>query len=126
MTSEAGLKQFLLALVVVSLTACGGSSSDNVSPGQVVVEVPGGDGGGDGDGDGDGDGGGNGDVVESTIPAGLESAISASGESASDGREIYDIDVTALPNGKLNPEGLLLGNDVVFRITGGALRVSND
>ncbi len=61
----------------------------------------------------------------SVIPAELEDAITPSGETANDGREIYDIDVSALPDGKLNPEGLLLGNDVVFRITGGALRVSN-
>lgn len=129
MTSETGMKQFLLALFVVSLSACGGSSSDNVSPGQIVLEVPGGgdgDGDGDGDGGGDGDGDGDGDLVESVIPPALESAISASGETANDGREIYDIDVTELPDGKLNPEGLLLGNDAVFRITGGALRVSND
>jgi len=124
------MKQFLLALCVVSLTACGGSSSDNVSPGQVVVEVPGdggdgGDGGNGGDGGGDGGNGGDGDVVRSVIPSALESAISPSGETATDGREIYDIDVNALPAGKLDPQGLLLGNDVIFRIRGGALSVSN-
>ncbi|RLQ23446.1 hypothetical protein DWB85_02510 [Seongchinamella sediminis] len=122
------MKQFLLALFVVSLSACGGSSSDNVSPGQVVVEVPGGGGGDDDDdvdGDGDSNGGGGGDFVRSAIPVALESAITPSGETANDGREIYDIDVTALPGGKLDPEGLLLGNDVIFRIKGGALSVSN-
>ena len=124
MASETRMKQFLLALFVVSLSACGGSSSDNVSPGQIVVEVPGG-GDGDGDGDGGGNGGADGDVIESVIPTALESAISPSGETASDGREIYDIDVTALPGGKLDPAGLLLGNDVIFRIKGGALSVSN-
>ncbi|AQA17545.1 hypothetical protein BST95_04165 [Halioglobus japonicus] len=61
----------------------------------------------------------------SVIPASLESVITPSGETANDGREIYDIDVTALPGGRLNPEGLLLGNDVVFRISGGALSVGN-
>ncbi len=76
--------------------------------------------------DGDGDGDGDGDVISSVIPDALTSAITASGQTANDGREIWDIDVTRLPGGKLNPDGLLLGNDVVFRIKGGALRVSND
>ena len=43
-----------------------------------------------------------------------------------DGRQIWDIDVSELPNGRLNPDGLLLGNDVVYRIVGGALRVSDE
>ncbi len=65
-------------------------------------------------------------MVESVIPAGLEGVISASGETAPDGREIWDIDVSELPGGRLNPDGLLLGNDVVYRIVGGALRVSDE
>ena len=127
MTFDTRTAQFLLALSVVTLTACGGgSSSDNVSPGSVVVEVPGGDGGGNGGGNGGGSGGGNGDgdLILSQIPDVLADAISSSGESAADGREIFDIDVVALPGGRLDPAGLLLGNDVVFRIRGGALRVS--
>ena len=123
MTSETRLKHILLALLLVSLTACGGSSSDNVSPGQIVVgdpEEP-----TDPNEPTDPGEPGDGDLVMSVIPAELEGAIAPSGETANDGREIYDIDVTELPNGKLNPEGLLLGNDVVFRIKGGALSVSN-
>jgi len=128
MASESRLQQFLLALCVASsltLAACGGSS-DNVSPGTIVIP-PDNSGGGDGDGtpgDGGGDGTG-GNVVTSVIPSSLQDVITPSGETAKDGREIYDIDVSKLPGGKLNPDGLLLGNDVIFRILGGALRVSN-
>ncbi len=64
--------------------------------------------------------------MESVIPADLEGAISASGETAPDGREIYNIDVSQLPEGRLDPAGLTLGNDFVFRITGGALRVGQN
>ena len=122
------MKQFLLALVAVgvvsTLTACGGSSS-NVSPGNIVVPP---------------DGGGtdpnepiqpppppvDGDTVESVIPSSLNDVIYDSGETAPDGRPIYVIDVTALPGGNLDPSGLLLGNDYVFRIEGGALRITQN
>ena len=124
---EAKSRQALMALFVLTLAACGGSS-DNVSPGAIVVEVP-----VDCDEDcDDGDnGGGNpppggGGTVPSVIPEALEGAIRPSGETADDGREIYVIDVTELPGGVLDPEGLLLGNDFVFRIEGGALRVSQN
>jgi hypothetical protein len=62
--------------------------------------------------------------VESVIPSNLADAIADSGDKAADGRAIYNIDVTKLEGGKLNPAGLTLGNDVVFRISGGAVRVS--
>ena len=127
MSSQSGMKQFLLALVAVgvvsTLTACGGSSS-NVSPGNIVVPP---------------DGGGtdpnepiqpppppDGDTVESVIPSSLNDVIYDSGETALDGRPIYVIDVTALPGGKLDPSGLLLGNDFIFRIEGGALRIAQN
>jgi hypothetical protein len=121
----------LATLIALILAGCGGSS-DNVSPGAIIVEVPvggDGDGGGDSDGggDGDGDGGGDGDTVASRIPVALESVITDSGEVSSaafGSRPIYDIDVTVLPSGGLDPEGLLLGNDYIFQITGGGpLRV---
>ncbi len=127
MSSQSGMKQFLLALVAVgvvsTLTACGGSSS-NVSPGNIVVPP---------------DGGGtdpnepiqpppppDGDTVESVIPSSLNDVIYDSGETAPDGRPIYVIDVTALPGGNLDPSGLLLGNDFIFRIEGGALRIAQN
>jgi hypothetical protein len=123
------MKQFLLALaavgVVSTLTACGGSSS-NVSPGNIVIPP---------------DGGGptdpndpveppqppvDGDTVESVIPSSLGDVIYDSGDTAPNGKPIYIIDVTALPGGKLDPSGLLLGNDFIFRIEGGALRIAQN
>ena len=125
---EAKSRQALAALFLVALSGCGGSS-DNVSPGAIVVEVPVPCEGEDCD-DGDNGGGnpppGGGGTVPSVIPEALEGAIRPSGDTADDGREIYVIDVTELPGGVLNPQGLLLGNDFVFRIEGGALRVSQN
>lgn len=128
MSSSSLTKQFLLALSAVclmaTLTACGGSSS-NVSPGAIVVppdepdspnvpvdpiDPPPTDGG----------------TVKSVIPSNLGSAIYDSGETAPDGKSIYIIDVAALPGGALNPAGLLLGNDFIFRIEGGALRIAQN
>ena len=129
MSSQSRMKQFLLALIAVgvvsTLTACGGSSS-NVSPGTIVIPP---------------DGGGpgpdpneptepptmppDGDLVESVIPSSLGDAIYDSGETA-DGKPVYVIDVTALPGGRLDPAGLLLGNDYIFRIEGGALRITQN
>lgn len=128
MSFESGMKQLLLALCVVgitaTLTACGGSSS-NVSPGNIVVppdgpaepnepnepneptEPP------------------NGDTIASVIPSSLSDAIYDSGETAN-GKPVYIIDVAALPGGVLDPSGLLLGNDFIFRIEGGALRVAQN
>lgn len=122
------MKQFLLALVAVGavsiLTACGGSSS-NVSPGQVVV--------GGGDPNEPSNPGGPttpptnpGGSIASVIPAGLADAIYDSGETTSSGKAIYDIDIAKLPGGVLDPAGLKLGNDVVFRIKGGALRIARN
>jgi hypothetical protein len=128
MTSESRIKQFLRALcllgLVSTLTACGGSSS-NVSPGKIVIPP---------------DNGGpdpnepveppqppvDGDTVESVIPSSLSDAIYDSGENAPNGKPVYIIDVTALPGGNLDPAGLLLGNDYVFRIEGGALRITQN
>ena len=131
MNSDCSLKQLVkpatIAAFAVLLTACGGSS-DNRSPGSIVVEVPVDNGGtpppdptpptgppsaGDG-------------AIASVIPDALRSAIAASGETTPGGKEIYNIDVSQLPNGRLDPAGVLLGNDVVFRITGGALRVGQN
>ncbi|MCP5131905.1 MAG: hypothetical protein H6985_20270 [Pseudomonadales bacterium] len=128
MSSETRMKKFLLALCIVgigsTLTACGGSSS-NVSPGNVVVPP---------------DGGGTdptdptdpteppptGGDIASIIPASLSNAIYDSGETAPNGKAVFVIDVTALPGGKLDPAGLLLGNDYIFRIQGGALRIAQN
>ncbi len=121
-------KKALLALLVLSITGCGGSS-DNVSPGAIVVEVPvpcEGDDCEDPDNPENPEGPGEGETIASVIPANLEAVIRATGETARDGREIYVIDVSALPGGVLDPDGLLLGNDFVFRIQGGALRVSQN
>lgn len=125
------VKLLVMAAFVSLLAACGGSSS-NSSPGSVVVEVPVASGGGDGDG-GDDNGGdaGTGDdglpVVASVIPAALEAVITDSGNTAAaefDNLPIFTIDVAALTDGQLNPDGLLLGNDAIFQVSGGALRVS--
>ncbi len=128
MSSQSRTKQFLLALVAVSLagalTACGGSSS-NVSPGKEIIPP---------------DGGGpdpneptdpnqpppGGDIVASIIPSSLTDAIYDSGETTPTGKRVYIIDVARLPGGALDPAGLKLGNDFVFRIEGGALRVSKN
>ena len=131
MNSEISLEQIVRPAIVIAfsvfLSACGGDS-DNRSPGSIVVEVP-------------VDGGtppvdpnqppiepppGGGDTVVSVIPADLQNAIAATGQTTPGGREIYNIDVSQLPNGRLDPTGVLLGNDVVFRITGGALRVGQN
>ncbi len=123
------LKMGALALGALFLVACGGSS-DNASPGSVVViqevereqppdpqpdpepqQQPPPDGA----------------TTASVIPAGLRSIIANSGETASmafDNKPIYIIDVTALTDGQLDPTGLLLGNDFIFQIAGGALRVT--
>lgn len=131
MNSEFSLKQVVKPAMIVAFTAflaaCGGSS-ENRSPGSIVVEVP-------------VDGGGtpptdpdtppdpppvDGDTVMSVIPDALQDAIAATGETTPGGKEIYNIDVSQLPNGRLDPAGVVLGNDVVFRITGGALRVGQN
>ncbi len=141
-----------------ALTACGGSS-DNVSPGTIVVEVPG-PGGDLTDSDGDGvpdvndqcantpagefvnmdgcsesqldPGGptdpGDGDQVASVIPGSLSGVITDSGRTAGDefgNRPIFVLDVSALPGGVLDPAGLLVGNDIILEISGGALRVGS-
>ena len=119
-----------LALGTFFLVACGGSS-DNASPGAVVVvqEVqrdpppppsP--------DPDPDPEPGpGDGTTTASVIPAGLQSVITDSGDTAGAGfgnKPIYAIDVAQLIDGRLDPTGLLLGNDFIFQISGGALRVT--
>ena len=127
MNSELLMKNTLVVAMTTVLAACGGSS-DNRSPGSIVIEVP---------------GAVNppveppveppvtppgGDAIASDIPARLDGVISDSGRIASDSfgrRPIYTIDVSALPNGQLDPSGLLLGNDRVYEISGGALRVAS-
>ena len=121
----------VLAAAAALLAACGGSS-DNVSPGSVVIEVPGGGGdggsdGGDGGTDGGAGDGGDGTRVASVIPDRLRSVITDSGATADAGfssRPIYTIDVSALTGGALDPTGLMLGNDYIFEIAGGAVRVT--
>ena len=119
-----------LACVALILAGCGGSS-ENASPGSVVVEVPvyvGGD--DDDDDDDDGDDTGSDEPVDETsvatvIPAALEGVISDSGETAGTAfgnRPIYTIDVSA-PSA-LDPAGLVLGNDAIFEISGGAARIT--
>lgn len=147
----------MLVILTSLLAACGGSS-DNVSPGSIVVEVPG-EGGGDlTDSDSDGvpdvnddcpgtpagefvnsDGCSEsqlepvrppveGDVVPSVIPDSLAGAITDSGRTAGSdfgSRPIFVVDVSELAGGVLDPEGLLVGNDIILEITGGALRVGS-
>ncbi|MCY4213448.1 MAG: hypothetical protein OXF68_07475 [Gammaproteobacteria bacterium] len=118
----------VLFIAAALLAACGGSS-DNASPGSVVVEVevqpppapepepepdpepeP-----------------GNGSTVASVIPAHLQSAIVDSGSTADSGfggKPIHTIDVAALAGGALDPTGLVLGNDYIFEISGGAARIT--
>jgi len=121
-----------LACVALILAGCGGSS-ENASPGSVVVEVPvyvGGDDDDDDDDDDDGDDTGSDEPVDETsvatvIPAALEGVISDSGETAGTAfgnRPIYTIDVSA-PSA-LDPAGLVLGNDAIFEISGGAARIT--
>ena len=122
-----------LAIAALLLAACGGSS-ENASPGAIVVEVAGGGGGGNGGGGG-GDGGdsggggssGNGTIVVTVVPDSLASVFSDSGETVSaafGNRPIRTIDVSALDGGMVDPAGVVLGNDVVFEISGGALRIT--
>ena len=140
MTAQSFRRIAALWFAALLLAACGGSSQ-NASPGTLVVEVPvegGGDDGDDGDGGdegddgdpgdgGDGGGGGEGTTVATVIPAQLQSAITDSGQTADagfGGKPIYTISVTALADGVLDPTGLVLGNDYIFEISGGAARVS--
>ena len=129
MSSESGMKQFLLALCVVgatsTLTACGGSSS-NVSPGTIVIPPDGGPTDPDVPTDPNPPTPPDGSTVESVIPASLSGAIYDSGEKAPNGKPVYIIDAAALPGGALDPTGLLLGNDFVYRIEGGALRITQN
>ncbi len=123
------LRLSALPLMALLLTACGGSS-ENVSPGSAVVEVPVSDGGGDDD---DGDAGDEGDtsesdadaIVTSVIPANLGGVIFDSGETAGPGfgnKPIYKIDVAGIS--ALDPTGVMFGNDLIFEISGGAARIS--
>ncbi|MFT6771734.1 MAG: hypothetical protein ACJARU_001948 [Congregibacter sp.] len=69
-----------------------------------------------------------GDVIATVIPDSLASAFTETGESASDafgGRPIFELDISALEGGVLVPTGLLVGNDIILEITGGALRVAS-
>ena len=118
-----------LALAAAFVAACG--SSENVSPGSVVVEVPveggGSDGGSGDDDDGDDDGSGGGAATASVIPSALGDVIADSGETAGagfDGKPVYTIDVGATANGAIDPEGLVLGNDAIYEIVGGAARIT--
>ncbi len=118
-----------VAVVACILAACGGSS-ENASPGSVVVEVPVYVGGDDDDDDDDDDDTGTEEPVDETtvatvIPTALESVISNSGETAGaafGNRPIYTIDVSE--TSALDPAGLVLGNDVIFEISGGAARIT--
>ena len=93
MNSEISLEQIVRPAIVIAfsvfLSACGGDS-DNRSPGSIVVEVP-------------VEGGtppvdptqppiepppGGGDTVVSVIPADLQNAIAATGQTTPGGREI--------------------------------------
>ncbi len=125
-------KAFALTAAALLLASCGNDGS-NVSPGSVVVVeeiiVDSGGSGGDGSGDGGGDGGdgGAGPVVDTVIPTALAGSITDSGETSSaefGNKPIITIDVASLDGGQLDPTGLVLGNDSVFEVSGGALRVS--
>ena len=69
----------------------------------------------------------DGSTVASVIPDRLQSVIADSGDTAAAdfaNKPIYTIDVAALAHGRLDPTGLSLGNDLIFQITGGALRIT--
>ena len=114
-----------LALGAFFLVACGGSS-ENASPGSVVtIQVvepdppP--------DPEPEPEPPVDGTATASVIPEGLRSVIADSGSTASaafENKPIYTIDVSGLADGRLDPTGLLLGNDVIFEISGGALRIT--
>ncbi len=118
-----------LAGIALFLAACGGSS-ENASPG-AVVEAPIHMGGGDDDDDdgsgddgGDGGGSGEGSTVASVIPTALASVIADSGETAGaafGSKRIYTIDAASSEG--IDPAGLVLGNDYIFEIAGGAVRI---
>ena len=121
----------VLAIAAALLAACGGSS-DNASPGSVVVEVPAPAPAPAPQPDPDpapdpGPDPGDGSTVATVIPAHLASAITDSGAVADagfGGKPIYTIDVSALEGGALDPTGLVLGNDNIFEISGGAARIT--
>jgi len=125
MLSATFFKKSLPALFAVTLVACGGSSN-NVSPGSIVVEVPGGPVDPPDPNEPDpGNPPGAGDTP-SQIPVRLSDAITDTGAVIA-GRTVYNIDVSVLPDGVLDPDGLLLGNDAYFIIVGGGpLRVRAD
>ena len=120
-------KEVLLALcftgIVSTLTACGGSSS-NTSPGNIVIPPEGPTDPTDPPDRPDPPPSG-GDDIASVIPAGLSDCISDSGETVG-GKPVYVISVACLPGGVLDPAGLLLGNDFIYRIEGGALRIAGN
>lgn len=128
MSSETGTRKFLLALslcgVVSALTACGGSSS-NVSPGKIVIPPDGPTDPTDPPIDPPEPPPSGGDDVASVIPASLSDCITNSGATAA-GKPVYVISVACLPAGTLDPTGLLLGNDFIYRIEGGALRIARN
>ena len=121
------LKLSAVAPIAAVIGACGGSS-ENASPGSVVVEVPVvTDGGSKNKNTERGGSGTEGDKVATVIPASLRSIISDSGTTASAAfanKPIYTIDVSATNNGAIDPAGVTLGNDFVFEITGGAARIT--
>ena len=120
------------AAMALSLAACGGSS-DNASPGSIVVEVPvegsggnngGNNGGSNGGNSGGNNGGGNTATVTTVIPADVQStgAFTETNQQIG-GKTVMEIDSSKLTNGL---SGVTLGNDFVFVLKGGTpLRVSN-
>lgn len=116
-----------LVLGALVMSACGGGS-DNASPGSVVVEVPvTNPGGGTPPPVTPPVSGGGGQTNPSTIPAALNAVITDSGDTAATAfgsLPIFTIDVGQLTGGALDPAGLILGNDAIYQITGGALRIT--
>ncbi len=119
------------AAMALSLAACGGSS-DNASPGSLVVEVPveggggnnGGNSGGNNSGNSGGNNGSNTPTVTTVIPADVQStgAFTETNQQIG-GKTVMEIDSSKLTNGL---SGVTLGNDFVFVLKGGTpLRVSN-
>ena len=123
----------LFMMIALVVSACGGGGN-NSSPGSVVVveEVEVDSGSSDDEETPDEDdasgGGTDGSASSSVIPERLSSFISVSGLSAIgdfDGLPIFTIYVSALEGGALDPAGLVLGNDAIYEISGGALRVTS-
>jgi len=118
MVSEPVTKHLMAVLFALALAACGGSS-DNVSPGSIVVEVPvAGGGGDDGDDGGDGDDGDDVEQPDSGCPAGTAETVTAETGTGIDGMRVCEL------SGVITRD-LALTNNNLYRLDGKVV-VGND